>query len=73
MNSLKEVFVLRDGGNEFHNLEAECENERSYCVVLNLGTDKGPFEDDLSERLWAVDIGFSKLVMYVGVILFSAL
>ena len=36
-------------------------NERSYCVILALGTDKRPFEDDLSERLWAVDIGFSKL------------
>ena len=36
-------------------------NERSYCVVLDLGTDKRPFEDDLNERLWAVDIGVSKL------------
>ena len=42
-------------------------------MVLDLETDKRPFEDDLGERLWAVDIGFSKLVMYVGVILFSAL
>ena len=25
LNSFKELFVLRDCGNEFHSLEAECE------------------------------------------------
>lgn len=73
MNSFRDVFVLSDIGNAFHNLEAECENERSYSAVLDLGTERRPFDDDLNERLWATDIGLSKLVMYVGVMLLSAL
>ena len=67
LNVLQDFFVLRKSGSKFHNLKAESENEQSYCVVLDLETDKRPFEDDLNEQLWAVDIGFSTLVMYVGV------
>ena len=73
MNSFSEFVVLRDVGIEFHNREAECEKERSYSAVLDHGTDKRPFEDDLNDRSWATDIGFSSFVIYIGVILFSAL
>ena len=73
MNSFSEFVVLRDVGIEFHNREAECEKERSHSAVLDLGTDKRPFEDDLNDRSWAIDIGFCRFVIYVGVILFSAL
>ena len=67
MNSFKEFVVLRDVGIEFHNREAEYEKERSYSAVLDLGTDKRPFEDDLNDRSWAIDIGFSRFVIYIGV------
>ena len=74
MNSFSEGFVLRKGGSKVHILKAEYEKERPFSAfVLDLVFDKRPFEDDLSERLWAVDIGISKLVIYVGVMLFSAL
>ena len=73
MNSFSEFVVLREVGMEFHNREAECEKERWYSAVLDLGTDKRPFEDDLNDRSWATDIGISRFVIYVGVILFSAL
>ena len=56
MNSFSELVVLRDVGIEFHNREAECEKERSYSAVLDLGTDKRPFEDDLNDRSRAIDI-----------------
>ena len=48
-------------------------NERSFSAVLDLGIDKRPFEDNLSGRLWAVDIGSNRLAICVKFRLFSAL
>ena len=63
MNSFSEFVVLRDVGIEFHNREAECEKERSYSAVLDLGPEKRPFEDDLNDRSWAIGIGFSRYML----------
>ena len=41
--------LFRNGGSEFHNLEAVYKKGPSFRPVLDLGIDKRPFEDDLSE------------------------
>ena len=60
-------------GREFHNLDAECEKERSYSAERDLGIHKAPFSYDLGENECMLDIGVNKLVMYAGVRLFRAL
>ena len=32
-----------------------------FSAVLDIGIDKRSFEDDLSERLWEVDIGINEI------------
>ena len=76
LNSERELVILNDWGNEFHNFGAEYENERSYRTDLDQGIDKRPLSDDLSDSELVSDIGFNKLVIYViyaGVIPFNAL
>ena len=73
LNSFKELVVLKDCGNEFHSLEAECEKERSNSADRDLSIDKRPFSDDLHENECVSDIGFNKFEIYAGVELFNAL
>ena len=54
-------------------LSSITERQNVRKSALDLGTDKRPFEDYLNDRSWAIDIGISRFVIYVGVILFSAL
>ena len=55
-----------DLGNEFHYFGAELEKKRSYSAVCDLEIDRRPFSVDLSMRLWVVEIGFSKLLIKLG-------
>ena len=73
LNSFKELVVLKDCGNEFHSLEAQCEKERSNCEDSDLGIDNRPFSDDLNENECVSDIGFKKFEIYTGVKLFNTL
>ena len=73
LNSFKELIALKDCGNEFHSLEAECEKERSNSADRDLGIDKRPFSDDLNENGCVSDIEFNKFEIYAGVKLFNAL
>ena len=50
----------------FHNLEAECEKERSNSANHDLGIDKRPFSGDLNESECVSDIGFIRLEIYSG-------
>ena len=50
LNSFKDLVVLKDCGNEFHSLEAECEKEQSNSADRDLGINKRPFSDDLNEN-----------------------
>ena len=71
--SFKELVVLKDCGNEFHSLEAECEKERSNSADRDLGIDKRSISDGLNENECVSDIGFNKFEIYSGVKLFNAL
>ena len=73
LNSFKELVVLKDCDIDFHNLEAECEKERSNSTDRDLGIDKRPFSDDLNENECVSDIGFTKFEIYAGVKLFNSL
>ena len=73
MKLFKEGIDRIDCGSAFHNLEAEYEKERSYIAVLDLGTERSPFSDDLKERVWVSDTGLCRPDTYAGVKLFSAL
>ena len=49
------------------------EKERQYSAFRDIGIDRRPFSDDLCMRLCVIEIGFNKLLIYVGVRLFKAL
>ena len=71
-NTISEIVFrvpefLTVGGRVFHKRGAEQENEPSYSVVCDLGTNNEPFSDDRKFRAWASDIGFKRLEIYSGV------
>ena len=73
MKLFKGGLVPIDCGRMFHNFEAEYEKERSYNAVLDLGTERSPFSDDLKKRVWVSDTGLSRPDIYAGAKLFKVL